>query len=165
MLKFSETAISCFQDFKDDKKLDQWHRKAALSNNSNGSDGSSSGAMQSVLSLAALDYVLCQVVAMRGVVHQYQYFLAETCGLPELADETSPTMHPWLELDACYMSLEGLYLQSATKEALQIDATQNALLERNNGNDVARMRNWAKFRLPWQHLLEVRLHMTDNIIL
>lgn len=68
--------MSCFQDFREDKNLDQWHRKAAAAPSSGGSGGGGSSAPASssggatAVSLVALDYMLCQLVAMRGVVYQ-----------------------------------------------------------------------------------------------
>jgi hypothetical protein len=157
----SEAAFSCFTDFKEDKNIDQWHRKAAPSSGSGRVSNSGSGSTQAPVSLSSLDYLLCQLVAMRAVVMQYQYFLAETCGLPALAEDAA--MLSWLELDASYTSLEGLYLQCATSEALQHTATRLELLARaeekskskSKGSAIAIRGRIECRRLPWQQLLEV----------
>jgi hypothetical protein len=175
----SEAAFSCFTDFKEDKNIDQWHRKAAPSSgsgrvsNSGSGSGSGSGSTQAPVSLSSLDYLLCQLVAMRAVVMQYQYFLAETCGLPALAEDAA--MLSWLELDASYTSLEGLYLQCATSEALQHTATRLELLARAEEKSKSKSKSKSSAitirgriecrRLPWQQLLEVSKASECGIIL
>lgn len=147
----------------EDKNIHQWHRKAAPPSSGGGDKNTGGAGGQAValppqvpVSLSVLDYLLCQLVSMRAVVLQYQFFLAETCGLPALAEDA--TMHAWLELDASYSALEGLYLQSAASEALQQTATRLELLaraERERENGRARGSSSRKQRLPWQQLLEV----------
>ena len=173
----SEAAFSCFTDFKEDKNIDQWHRKAAPSSGSGSgrvsNSGSGSGSTQAPVSLSSLDYLLCQLVAMRAVVMQYQYFLAETCGLPALAEDAA--MLSWLELDASYTSLEGLYLQCATSEALQHTATRLELLARAEEKSKSKSKSKSSAitirgriecrRLPWQQLLEVSKASECGIIL
>lgn len=113
---YSEAALSCFTEFRTDKNLALWHSRAAPSSGSGSGSGEDAGA-GAVVSLGALDYLLSQLVAMRGVVLQYQHFLVHSCCLPALAVDEG--MGGWAELDAVYASLEGLYLQRALEEAMK----------------------------------------------
>ena len=102
-------AQECFIQFKEDKKLDNWHTR--INNNNSNSNSNNDNNDVSIL---ALDFLLSQMAAMREVVNHYYNFLT----LHDITIGSNEELNKWRELDAVYISLEYGYLTHAVGDAI-----------------------------------------------